>query len=151
MTERDRWLIIEGFIAGYAAADADGDQRYDRRISDKARDWLKECVDGVTVETLMDRELSDLEKIELSRIVLAAAQRECGSARVALSEGNAAGARVAMQHRWQLFGLHKFARDLYEGDMIEGSYYGRIVEALDHAFDLDIRDMGALAEERRCD
>lgn len=55
MTERERWLIIEGFIAGYAAADNDGERKYDRRISDKARDWLNDCVaDGVTVEMLLD-------------------------------------------------------------------------------------------------
>lgn len=89
--------------------------------------------------------------IELSRMLLAAAQRECKNATIALSEGNAAGARVAMHHRWQLFGIHKVARDLFEADMMEGSYYGLIVEALDHAFSLDIRDMGDWAEERRCD
>ena len=57
MTERERWLIIEGFIAGYAAANNDGDRKYDRRISDKALDWLNDCVaDGVTVEMVLDRE-----------------------------------------------------------------------------------------------
>lgn len=57
MTNRERWLIIEGFIAGYAAADNDGIFKYDRRISDKARDWLNESVaDAVTVEMLLDSE-----------------------------------------------------------------------------------------------
>lgn len=88
-------------------------------------------------------------KNELSHMILAAAQRECKNAKVAMSDGSAAGARVAMQHRWRLFGIHALARDLFEDGMIEGSYYGLIVETLDYAFRLDIRDIGAWAEERK--
>lgn len=65
MTERERWLIIEGFIAGYAAAANDGDRKYDRRTSDKALDWLNDCVaDGVTVEMVLDREADTVARGE---------------------------------------------------------------------------------------
>lgn len=59
VSERDRWLIIEGFIAGYTAAGGDPGEG---RISDLARAWLNDVVadGGITVEMLLGTELEAL-------------------------------------------------------------------------------------------
>lgn len=55
MDERERWLVTEGFIAGYVAAG--GAPLRNERVSDKARVWLEDCVaDSVTVEMALEHE-----------------------------------------------------------------------------------------------
>jgi hypothetical protein len=55
MNEREKWLVIEGFIAGYVAAG--GAPIRNDRISDKAKAWLDDCVaDAVTVEMALESE-----------------------------------------------------------------------------------------------
>ena len=58
MNEREKWLVIQGFIAGYGAAGVE--PPYSKRVSDLAKRWLDDCVaDGVTVEMLLDKEMQD--------------------------------------------------------------------------------------------
>jgi len=58
MNEREKWLVIQGFIAGYGAAGVE--PPYSKRVSDLAKQWLDDCVaDGVTVEMLLDKEMQD--------------------------------------------------------------------------------------------
>lgn len=88
-------------------------------------------------------------ELELSRLLLRAAQNECKNATIAMSEGSTAGKRFAMHHCWQLLGINKVAQDLYEAHMIDGSYYEMIVETLDYVISLDIPDLEALVEEQK--
>lgn len=56
----EKWLVIEGFIAGYEAAGVE--PPYSKRGSDLAKRWLEDCVaDGVTVEMLLDKEMAEME------------------------------------------------------------------------------------------
>ena len=57
MTERDRWLAIQGFCAGYVLA---GGSPLDHKlITDKAKAWLDACVvRDVTIEMLLEYNLS---------------------------------------------------------------------------------------------
>lgn len=59
---REQWLIIEGFLGGYAKGVDDQSQPYNRCIRDKARDWLNYSVaDGVTVEMLLNTDAPDTD------------------------------------------------------------------------------------------
>lgn len=54
MNERDRWLVIEGYIAGYEAG---GAMLRNGRVSDLAKKWLEsEVADTVTVEMALELE-----------------------------------------------------------------------------------------------
>lgn len=55
MNERDRCLVIEGYIAGYL--EAGGAMLRNERVSDLAKKWLEsEVADTVTVEMALELE-----------------------------------------------------------------------------------------------
>lgn len=57
LTARERWLIKEGYIAGFCAAG--GVPLRNDRVSEKAQAWLDECIaDAVTVEMALAHEVS---------------------------------------------------------------------------------------------
>jgi hypothetical protein len=55
MTDRERWLVIQGFCAGYVLAG--GSPLDPGLVSDKAKAWLDACVvSDVTIEMLLEYE-----------------------------------------------------------------------------------------------
>lgn len=61
MTERERWLIIEGFVAGWSEATARLPPDA-RTIHAMAEQWLDSCIaDAVTVEMALDKEASSMD------------------------------------------------------------------------------------------
>lgn len=61
MNERERWLVIEGYVAGYING---GDLPLrNERISELAKEWLESDVAyGVTVEMVLDFEADKQSK-----------------------------------------------------------------------------------------
>ena len=58
MTERERWLVIEGYVAGVCAAK--GHVLRNERMIEEAIIWLDDVVaDGVTVEMVLDHEADE--------------------------------------------------------------------------------------------
>jgi hypothetical protein len=57
MNDRERWLVIEGFVDGFRAGCKFGWLPVEGVIREKAKDWLKDSLgDGVTVEMELDRD-----------------------------------------------------------------------------------------------
>ena len=62
MTKRERWLVTEGYIAGFAKASA---IMRNKRISEQADEWLNtDLADGVTVAMALSQEANKHDQSE---------------------------------------------------------------------------------------